>query len=521
MVTERKYSSTAVAMFRTISHLLALVAVAQGSVESTFKTICSVPNTTTHYVSSPDTRGTLDILWSSLFTIIACTLTVQHLNVPKQREGRDPGWRGDLKWATKDTLRSLKWMLVTVLAPEVVIAKDWADLVAAKQIFPKLRHQAIEDGVPWTMTHTLFANMGGFVIRYNQQDILSEQESAGEGQGPVGEGTATEPRLVQTTPQDNGLATNTNSIPKIAMTNSLSTPVSKVSLSSTPNPYHLLAINILDLREAGQIPRLPYITQDELNDKSKANPFIKIIAVTQISWMVVQILVRTGRRLSVTQLEIGVLAFSVCAIIMYLLNWQMPKDVKIPYTLLSLPRDLPAETTRVLMIRNQSSTTYPGKFLAGSIGLHGHRRAINCGAAVPNDYFEDSTNDYSHLNADTVAIMGLILGCVTFGGIHVAAWNFRFPTEIELIIWRGASIWCTVFAPFVVFAISVATAMLKRFFGKEGNGVDFLMNKMLVLFTSLYIIGRLILLVEIFRTLFFLPPDAFVATSASNIPHVS
>jgi len=37
----------------------------------------------------------------------------------------------------------------------------------------------------------------------------------------------------------------------------------------------------------------------------------------------------------------------------------------------------------------------------------------------------------------------------------------------------------------------------------------------------LYIVGRFVLLVEIFRTLLFLPPDAFVTTSASNIPHVS
>jgi hypothetical protein len=38
-----------------------------------------------------------------LFTGIACTLTVQHLNIPEQPEGCDPGWRGDLKWTLKKT----------------------------------------------------------------------------------------------------------------------------------------------------------------------------------------------------------------------------------------------------------------------------------------------------------------------------------------------------------------------------------------------------------------------------------
>jgi hypothetical protein len=37
----------------------------------------------------------------------------------------------------------------------------------------------------------------------------------------------------------------------------------------------------------------------------------------------------------------------------------------------------------------------------------------------------------------------------------------------------------------------------------------------------LYIISRLVLLVGVFRTRLFLPPNAFIATSASNIPHVA
>jgi hypothetical protein len=118
-----------------------------------------------------------------LFTIIACTLTVQHLNVPEQREERDPGWCGDLKWAMKDTLKSLKWMLITVLAPELLIAKGWDDLIGAWRRHGKLRQFAKKDGVPWTMTHTLLANMGGFVIR-SQQDKRTESRLKGNDAKP-------------------------------------------------------------------------------------------------------------------------------------------------------------------------------------------------------------------------------------------------------------------------------------------------------------------------------------------------
>jgi hypothetical protein len=119
-----------------------LIELAAASVESTFKTTCSVPNIITHFVSSPDTRGTLGVLWSCLFTIVAYTLTIQHLNVPKQRGTRNPGWRGDLKWSTKDALRSLKWMLITIFAPEILVAKGWDDVVSTRKIYRKLRDQA-------------------------------------------------------------------------------------------------------------------------------------------------------------------------------------------------------------------------------------------------------------------------------------------------------------------------------------------------------------------------------------------
>jgi len=41
------------------------------------------------------------MLWSSLFTIIARTWTILHLSVPEQQDGRDPGWKADLKWGLK------------------------------------------------------------------------------------------------------------------------------------------------------------------------------------------------------------------------------------------------------------------------------------------------------------------------------------------------------------------------------------------------------------------------------------
>jgi hypothetical protein len=41
-----------------------------------FNTSCTVLTVLINFVSSPDSRGTLDILWSCLFTIITCTWTI-------------------------------------------------------------------------------------------------------------------------------------------------------------------------------------------------------------------------------------------------------------------------------------------------------------------------------------------------------------------------------------------------------------------------------------------------------------
>jgi hypothetical protein len=469
-------------MVAVLAAFFTLIAAARASpIESTFKTICSIPNTTTHYVSSPDTRGTLDILWTSLFTIIACTLTVQHLNVPEQREGRDPGWRGDLKWTLKDTWKSLKWMLVTIIAPELLVAKGLEDIQNARLRHASLMRFAEEDGVPWSWTHTFLANMGGFAIR-------RRHEEHSQPTSKVGNITSS------------AIHSENTRIPSVSGT------ISYVP----PNPCHIIASGIIFLRQTGHLPRLPYVNEDEINDKSKSNRFIKAIAVTQIMWTIMQILVRTKRNLAVTQLEIAVLAFSVCAIIVYFINWRKPKDVRTPYTLITSPGPILNDVVDALSVHYK---------VEGSLftGLRLNFKRTRFGDPIPNDFGERVDENPLSQNARSYLLAGFFIGSLVFGGIHITAWNFSFPTGLELILWRVASIWCTTFVLFTVLAIPASLCAFYILGWDEEPWI----SPFIIFLTASYIIGRLILLVEIFRTLFFLPPSAFIATSASNIPHVS
>ncbi|KAK3709695.1 hypothetical protein LTR37_010722 [Vermiconidia calcicola] len=135
---------------------------------------CTLPSESVSYVAAPNVRSTLDIVWSLLATIIACTNSVLHLSVPEQRQGRDPGWQGDIKWSWRRLRKSLRWTIIIILAPEYVLASSveyWFD--ARRQM------QQIHRSVPptvntWTMVHMLFADMGGFVIRTSNFDLDEE-----------------------------------------------------------------------------------------------------------------------------------------------------------------------------------------------------------------------------------------------------------------------------------------------------------------------------------------------------------
>jgi hypothetical protein len=129
-----------------------------------FDASCTTFNVNAYFASSSGSLGTLNILWSCLFTIIACTWTIQHLHVPQQRNGRDPGWKGDLKWQLKKTWTSLKRMVAAMLAPELVLSKAWEDLAVAHDDLKALQDLGTLDAVEWTLTRSRFANMGGCVI---------------------------------------------------------------------------------------------------------------------------------------------------------------------------------------------------------------------------------------------------------------------------------------------------------------------------------------------------------------------
>ncbi|CZR56192.1 uncharacterized protein PAC_06080 [Phialocephala subalpina] len=371
------------------------------------------------------------------FTTTCKTPEATILNVREQRDGRDPGWFGNIKWGWKDFWPSLQWMVITIFAPEVLLEKNIADLKDARIDHREIKQYAIEDGVPWTLTHSMFANMGGFVIRGFTDRYLMEEEE-------------------------------------------------EISRRSEAESEDLESASA---EKQGILQRLPFVTMEEIKDKNKTDGFSRAVAMFQILWMAVQTIARKTRGIPISQLEVAVLAFAVYAIIIYGFNTDKPKGVGMPTTLLRY-KSLIAFFKRILF------------------GKSWERRLDH---PVPNSYSRGSAGDTRDFTGN---FEGIVFGGLVFGAIHVAAWNFTFPTKTEQILWRVASLWCTVSALAFWFIYN-----LPFFSWRLWKLVRAVSMPSIVLIIVLYILARLFLIVEIFRTLCFLSPKAYVTTWASSVVH--
>ncbi|KAL7925691.1 hypothetical protein ACQKWADRAFT_198059 [Trichoderma austrokoningii] len=444
-------------MLNSSSHFALFCLIQLAGAYSVFETTCSKPPNGVNYVSSPNFRGTLDILWSSLFTIFACTWTLQHPNVPEQCHGyrhnhnnvnQVSRWKESVRWKLKHFLKAANAFILTILAPEIIIGVAYNIRLQAHEDHPILLRLADQDRVRWSLTHTYYANMGGFVL---------VKEERGENVDEY-------------------------------------------------NLHHLSGRNLIKLRETNRILRLPDITEEELIDRAKDDPFIRTISVAQITWSTIQILVRAVKKLSICPLELAVLAFAACAIIIYGLYWDKPKSIGVSTTISLQHQDYHAWAASELGQDDDSIINLVLPVGKTSFGAPMH-------AADGR-----ASSDSKKFAIPTAAAM--LSAMILFGGIHIGAWNFTFPSTLELYLWRCASTYSVMHA-------SIALLAAVFIFNAQDGGkhrfpnaipcwwIVFLFLIVLLLYTA----SRLVILVEIFRTLCFLPPDAFVSTWASNLPH--
>lgn len=146
------------------SVLLSIVFAGEVRAQTSFDPNCTLPSNIVNFVSSSSVRGTLDILWSALFTILICTWTVQHLNVPEQTPDCLT-WQDTMKESLKRGGTRIKWMLITLIVPEFLVGRAFQDFMMARKSEHQMKEFDETNHVKWTRTHSYYANMGGFALK--------------------------------------------------------------------------------------------------------------------------------------------------------------------------------------------------------------------------------------------------------------------------------------------------------------------------------------------------------------------
>ncbi|SMQ51893.1 unnamed protein product [Zymoseptoria tritici ST99CH_3D7] len=259
------------------------------------------------------------------------------------------------------------------------------------------------------------------------------------------------------------------------------------------------------LLNSGLVPWPPArdwdLSVEHVEDKSKADGLLKLVAIWQVLWFTANCITRGAHHLELAPLESMTLAYVVQVILTYCLWWKKPKDIstaslvalpemtdeqRIQFENLSMeatydrpdpaadppcmsiawyiiPRDCSESAYLIAKAGSQSTTTPrpsssskhkdistehtekvpPSPRRAKALHTMIPRTGVKAGGSDPIDTkviteWDDSL--YMTKWWPLVCLLG-----VSFGAVHMVSWNAIFPTRVELWLWRMSSLGSVVF----------------------------------------------------------------------------
>lgn len=516
---------------------------------------CTFPDTTpSGLVKEPNIRSTFNIVWTCTSIIILSTWSVLHLTVPP-----DLKTENKRQWLRKQLYllgRKMAWMGVMLAFPEYLVGISATQLFACWINTPELKEMAAADGVPWSLSHTILANLGGIALRFaepypeerikrlrytqsepvhlatskpttEEVELFPPVRDAEAGTAHSDQSTRNEFVLERPLPAD---------IPEFLVTFQQKQAKHLAGLGKIPwrpfGPHLLLAakapaenrtaaeeiltsqdqyrknhiaplqgnIWVLDskqlaiARKEGVIPRLPLLEKNDIQDRSKSDGLVRTIALLQVLWLMTQLVVRSVEKIEYSALEVSTLAFAACALIVYSVEWHKPKDVGVP---IYIDTDVTVSSNAFGLIAKAA----PISFL--------QPRRYYMPQSVVHQVFEGR---WKKKHVDGMMIFTSIASILLFGGLHLIAWSIKFPTDTEKYIWRASALTVAV-APTVSALLVLLESVLF-------NRTDRLSKWSVLFLAPLYVSARLFIIVESYRSLYYLPKDAFVSTWAANAPHI-
>ncbi|KAL2044871.1 hypothetical protein N7G274_002646 [Stereocaulon virgatum] len=442
------------------------------------------------WIPQPNGRGSIDILQSCALTIFLCAWSVLFLNIPNQKEGRLDFFKN-----------KSRWMAFVLFFPEVLAgnaAEQWRSACQSVEAFAQLQNEwelALQSAntpqdssqirsnlsriksCPWTMRHAFYADMGGLLL-----DCPDFTPFPVDGQQTV----------------------------------------------------YLVKNNHL---------KYPDVKEKTIWDKNKADGFARFLTLVQITWFAIQAFGRCAQHLALSTFELSTLAFVFCTLNSFFFLRHKPLDVDTRITLRSTAKleeilvkagdrvcERYSETPLDFVRPPTSRSSLLAPFWFG-VGAVFHWRIKK--GALPIKTFGNSktTPPGGSTIADIIYIQTFALAYL---GIHLAGWNFSFPTPIERILWRISSLVLLGSLIFYLNAVAfgtVASGWLARTFFNNHEATTILQVASLLprwaavlLHLPMFIIyglARTYIIVEGFASMRALPKTAYGSINWSNfVPHL-
>lgn len=387
------------------------------------------------WVSGPMRRGTLVILFSCILTLVLCVWTTIHANIEPEM------WQAGGRLNQK----KLMWSVVTLLFPEIALCVAAHERKTAHLLRNEVR--VFYDYLHWDLTLAYYAVMGGFVIKVDE-DADTELEKI-------------------------NFEENSDAIERIQGQEHKNEPPHSGRLARAPEfnfekRCTLTPRGILRLAELGKLPKS--YTSKTVKDKSKASFLAKFLVCFQAVWIIIQVGGRYIADLPVTLLELYTVLHTMCAVAMYIIWIDKPFDVNQPTFVSIHPREMAEllktdpdyhNPTNIFWHHDYAECLTQraglGKLLFRQLwdwndfkkGEYTYNLKLLLGA------YSAMWNGWKKFGWETVA---LSLVGLAYGGLHLAAWNFEFPSFAERRLWKISSLLTA--GAFSMFSFTVMVGFL-------------------------------------------------------------
>ncbi|KZV83503.1 hypothetical protein EXIGLDRAFT_842905 [Exidia glandulosa HHB12029] len=217
--------------------------------------------------------------------------------------------------------------------------------------------------------------------------------------------------------------------------------------------------------------RIPDLSADDLNDRSKAGTIAKALLVWQLSVFIANCAARWNQHLPLSLLEITTLAHSLCSLIALVLWWYKPHSV--------------GEAT----VSDRATSLPPPRKGAWFNGVYQKVLPGNDGIDIPR----------------TITILGI---AVLYGLPHILGLSVHFPTSPEQLLWQMAT-YIAICSPLIICAFLWIITRLTWRLGRKDYIANQTLALLIMILVVLYLVASMYLVGESVRQVFALPDGSF------------